>query len=149
MNIINYRPPRIGMLFALAATGLHWLVPTWNGLRLSAPVAGAMLGLAGFGVMMWAWWLFKEGEVAICPTAHTARLLTTGIYRVSRNPMYLGMVLILLGLALYVGTPPFYLAAAGYFAVLNFVFCPYEEAKLERLFGQEFLNYRASVRRWI
>ncbi|MCX7177026.1 MAG: isoprenylcysteine carboxylmethyltransferase family protein [Proteobacteria bacterium] len=149
MHIINFRPPRIGMLFALVAVGVHWLPPVSGGFRVSFPVVGAVLAVAGFAIMMRAWWLFKKGDVAICPTAHTARLLTGGVYRFSRNPMYLGMVSMLLGLAAYVGTPPFYLAAAGYFAVLNFVFCPHEEAKLTGIFGQEFLNYKARVRRWL
>ena len=149
MQLINFRPPRIGMLFALVAASIHWLVPVRAGFQLSVPVLGVALALAGFSIMMWAWWQFKKGDVAICPTAKTARLLTDGIYRLSRNPMYLGMVSMLFGLAAYVGTPSCYLAAAGYLAVLNFVFCRYEEAKLESTFGQEFLNYKASVRRWL
>ena len=149
MHLINFRPPRIGMLFALVATAMHWLLPVWGNVQFSCPVVGAALALSGFSIMMWAWWLFKKGEVAICPTASTVRLLTSGVFRFSRNPMYLGMVSMLLGLAAYVGTPPFYLAAVCYFAVLNFVFCPYEEAKLAGTFGQEFLNYKARVRRWL
>jgi protein-S-isoprenylcysteine O-methyltransferase Ste14 len=149
VQFINFRPPRIGMLFALIAAAFHWLLPVQAVFRLSVPVLGVALALAGFSIMMWAWWQFKMGDVAICPTAKTARLLTGGIYRFSRNPMYLGMVSMLFGLAAYVGTPPFYLAAAGYLAVLNFVFCPYEETKLESTFGQEFLNYKARVRRWL
>ena len=149
MQLINFRPPRIGMLFTLVATAMHGLVPIWSGLRFSFPVVGAVLALAGFSIMMWAWWMFKKGDVAICPKAYTAHLLTGGAYRFSRSPMYLGMVSMLLGLAVYVGTPPFYLAAVGYFAVLNSVFCPYEEAKLADTFGQEFLNYKAKVCRWL
>lgn len=137
------------MLFALVGTGMHWLLPVWGVFHFSFPVVGAALALVGFSIMMWAWWLFKKGEVAICPTAPTVRLLTGGIYRFSRNPMYLGMVAMLLGLAAYVGTPPFYVAAVSYFAVLNFVFCPYEETKLASTFGQEFSNYKAKVRRWL
>jgi protein-S-isoprenylcysteine O-methyltransferase Ste14 len=149
MKMINFRPPRIGMLFALVAAGLHWLLPVWYSYRFSFPAVGAILVIAGFSIMMWAWWLFQKNNVAICPTAHTAHLLTGGVYRISRNPMYLGMVSMLLGLAVYAGTPPFYFAAIGYFAVLNFVFCPYEEAKLISTFGQDFLNYKAKVRRWM
>ncbi len=63
--------------------------------------------------------------------------------------MYLGLILMLFGLALYVGTPPFYLAAVAYFAVINWSFCPYEEAKLANSFGQEYLDYKDCVRRWL
>ncbi|HTP67142.1 MAG TPA: isoprenylcysteine carboxylmethyltransferase family protein [Geobacteraceae bacterium] len=149
MQLINFRPPRIGMLFALLATVLHLLFPTPEECSFSSPVIGVTLGAAGFTAMMWSWVLFRKGDVAICPTARTTRLITGGVYRISRNPMYLGMASMLSGLAFYIGTPPFYLAAIGYFIVLNYVFCPYEEAKLLAAFKEEYANYRARVRRWL
>ena len=149
MQFINFRPPRIGMLFATIAATAHRFLAVWDNYIYSFPVAGVILGLTGFSIMIWAWFLFKKSNVAICPTAHTSRLLTSGVYRFSRNPMYLGMVSMLLGLALLIGSPPFYLAAVCYFVVLDFVFCPYEESKLLKTFGREFSDYRARVRRWL
>jgi protein-S-isoprenylcysteine O-methyltransferase Ste14 len=149
MKVIDFRPPRIAMLFGLAAAALHWGLPVWNKMRFSYPVFGAVTAAGGFMAMMWGWWLFKKHDVAICPTQKTVRLVTRGIYRFTRNPMYLGFILMLLGLAFFVGTPPFYLAAGAYFVLINWVFCPYEEAKLTGTFGQEFLNYKARVRRWL
>jgi len=67
----------------------------------------------------------------------------------SRNPIYLGMVLMLVGCAIYAGTLLFYLVAALYFAIINIVFCPYEEQKMQGTFGEEFLAYKRSVRRWL
>lgn len=149
IQIIDYRPPRIAQLFVLAAALLHWTTPLSQLHVYSNQVLGIILGIGGFVMMMWGWWLFKKRDVAICPTAETARLVTHAIYRFTRNPMYLGLVLMLVGLAIYVGTPPFYLAAIAYFAVINWVFCPYEEAKLANSFGQEYLNYKERVRRWL
>jgi protein-S-isoprenylcysteine O-methyltransferase Ste14 len=76
-------------------------------------------------------------------------LIIVGPYRFTRNPMYLGLVLILAGLALGVGTAPFYLSAIAYFMILNFIFCPYEERKLINSFGPEYIEYMTRVRRWI
>lgn len=84
-----------------------------------------------------------------CPTATNDRLVTTGIYRYTRNPMYLGIIGLLLAIAIHVGTLPFYLAAAVYFIVINHVFCPYEEAKLAATFGDHYNAYRNRVRRWL
>jgi len=49
----------------------------------------------GFGIMMRAWWLFRQHQTAICPTAETTLLITDDIHAFTRNPMYLGMVLML------------------------------------------------------
>lgn len=148
-HIVDHRPPRIAFLLLIVAAAVHWLLPPLSRQVASLPVLGVVLFLGGFSAMMWAWWLFKSHRVAICPTSPTARLLTSGIYRFTRNPMYLGIVMMLLGIALYVGSLPFYLAAGAFFAVVNFAFCPFEEAKLSRSFGAEYLNYRAMVRRWL
>lgn len=148
IQIIDYRPPRIAQLFVLTAILLHWATPL-SQLRFYAnQVLGIILGISGFGVMMWGWWLFKRFDTAICPTAKTDCLITSGIYRVSRNPMYLGLVSMLLAVAIFVGTFPFYLATAIYFLVLNNVFCPYEENKLAEAFSDTYIFYKNKVRRW-
>jgi len=117
----------------------------------AAVIAGGRLVLAasGFLLMLRAWWLFRVHGTAICPTAHTTALITNDIYRLTRNPMYLGIVLMLLGTALVSGGLFFYLATMSFFLIINFVFCQYEETKLIGLFGQEFARYRQRVRRWL
>jgi protein-S-isoprenylcysteine O-methyltransferase Ste14 len=149
LRIIDYRPPKIAQLFVLSAALLHWATPLSHLHIYSNRVAGIVLGLAGFVIMMWGWWLFRKFDTAICPTAKADSLVTSGIYRLTRNPMYLGLVSMLLALAFAVGTFPFYLAAAAYFMVINQVFCPYEERKLAKAFAAEYLAYKIKVRRWI
>lgn len=148
-RILDYRPPRIAQLFVLTATVLHWATPLNQLHMYSNQVLGIVTGVVGFGVMMSGWWLFKKFDTAICPTAKTDRLVTSGIYQITRNPMYLGMVSILLALAIFIGTFPFYLAAALYFLIINNVFCPYEENKLVESFGDTYLFYKNNVRRWL
>lgn len=149
IRIIDFRPPRIALFLVVIAALLHWATPLNYINVYSSHMFGAILGLVGFTMMIWGWWLFKKHGVAICPTSATARLVTHAIYRFTRNPMYLGLILMLVGLAIYVGTSPFYLAAVAFFVVINWVFCPYEEAKLVNVFGQEYLNYKSRVRRWL
>ena len=98
--------------------------------------------------MMWGWWLFKKYDAAVCPTAKTDRLITSGVYQFTRNPMYLGVVAMLLAISICVGTFPFYLATAAYFVVINNFFCPYEESKLADAFDNTYLSYKIKVRRW-
>ncbi len=149
MNILTMRPPRIGMALTLIAAIMHWSLKIWETARFSFPTVGASIGVAGFVLMMWSWVVFKQQELPVCVTGVSGHITKSGPYIFSRNPMYLGMVLMLLGLALYVGTLPFYLSAGIYFAILNFVFCPYEENKLATAFGEEYFLYRSRVRRWV
>jgi protein-S-isoprenylcysteine O-methyltransferase Ste14 len=148
-SLIDHKPPRIAMLLLVAATALHWLTPL--GERPASPSIGfaAMLGVAGFTIMTWGWWQFRARKVAICPTAETTQLITDGVFRLTRNPMYLGILLMLTAIAVSVGTVPFAAAAAGFFLVINAVFCPYEETKLEATFRDAYVRYRSRVRRWI
>ena len=140
------RPPRIAMSLVAAAAALHLLFP----FTVVPPSSngGLLVGTAGFSLMMRAWWLFRRSGTAICPTDRASVLLTGDVYGFTRNPMYLGIVAITLGVAMSFGTVPFYVAAALLFAVLNFVFCPYEEQRLRTAFP-DFDAYAARVRRWI
>jgi protein-S-isoprenylcysteine O-methyltransferase Ste14 len=147
--LVGYRPPRIAFVMLGLAASLHWALPRTDTVMLTAPWIGATLLLAGFATMISAWWLFKRHAVAICPTAPTERLLTQGIYALTRNPMYLGMIAMMLGVALYLGTLPFFVATLAYFVLIDRVFCQYEEEKLEAAFGDEYRRYRARVRRWL
>jgi protein-S-isoprenylcysteine O-methyltransferase Ste14 len=149
IRILEYRPPRIAMALLLVAGLIQVLAPI-QGLHLfSSPLLAATLGAGGFVVMMWAWWQFQRNKVAICPTEKTDYLITDGIYRYTRNPMYLGMIAMLLGVATFFGTLPYYAVVVAYFAIIDRSFCPYEEDKLSITFGNDYEKYRSRVRRWI
>jgi len=140
------RPPRIAMSLVAAAAALHLLFP----FTVVPPSSngGLLVGTAGFSLMMRAWWLFRRSGTAICPTDRASVLLTGDVYGFTRNPMYLGMVMIMLGVAISFGTAPFLAAAALLFAILNFAFCPFEEERLRAAFPG-YAAYAAQVRRWI
>ena len=149
IRIIDYRPPKIAQFFVLVAALLNWTTPLGEFQVYSSRVFGAILGTIGFGVMMGAWWQFKKRDTAICPLEKTDSLITSGLFRISRNPMYAGMIAMLSALAIFFGTIPFYLAALAYFLVINGVFCPYEENKLTESFGDTYSSYKNDVRRWL
>jgi len=148
-RMLNYRPPRIALALSATAATLQMAAPlVWP--RLPAlPAGGAALAALGFLIMLRGWWLFREHNTAICPTARATTLVTGDIYRLTRNPMYLGILLMILGAALGSGSPYFYLAATTFFLIMDAAFCPYEEARLQGLFSEEFAQYRRSVRRWL
>jgi protein-S-isoprenylcysteine O-methyltransferase Ste14 len=148
-KLIEYKPPRIAMALLTIATVFHALLPVQSSYLYSSIFLSVVLVSAGFTVMMLAWWQFKQRKVAICPTADTDYLITDGIYRLTRNPMYLGMVAMLGGVAVFFGTLPFYAVTIVYFILIDRLFCPYEEEKLLVTFGRDYDAYRSKVRRWV
>ena len=146
-QLIGLRPPRIAFTLVCIALGAHDLRPLT--LLPSLPVTAISVSAVGFALTIPAWWLFKVNNTAICPTAASSSLVTHDVFALSRNPMYLGMIMMLAGLALAFGSLPFYAALVIYGLVLDRIFCPYEEQKLARTFGQQFAAYRMQVRRWL
>ncbi len=93
--------------------------------------------------------LFQKCKTPIKPTETPAAMVTDGPYRVTRNPMYLGFVIMLLGAAVWVGTLPMFLAPAAFFLIISLVYIPREEEKMEKIFGQGYRDYKKRVRRWL
>jgi len=146
-RLLGFRPPRIAMLLAIIAVVFNQVSAI--AVFPAFPAAGVLTALLGFAIMLRAWWLFKQKETAICPTGKATVLISHDVYALTRNPMYLGIIMMLTGLALLVGTLPFYLVVAIYFVIINCVFCSYEEHILEELFGKNFVTYQHNVRRWL
>lgn len=111
-------------------------------------VGAALIG-AGIAVTALAAWQFARHRTTIIPGQTPTALVDTGLYRLSRNPIYVADALILAGLCLWWG------AVSGLFLVPAFIwliqkrFIDWEERRLRREFGAEFDRYAARVRRWI
>ena len=148
-RILTFRPPRIAMSLLILAAFAELVAPTSWGELPSFPATAAGIGLAGLGLVIRAWWLFKMQSTAICPTAETTVLITNDVYRLTRNPMYLGIVMMLLGVGLYAANISYFIAAGAFFSIINHAFCPFEEAKLRSVFANEYAAYMKEVRRWL
>ena len=92
---------------------------------------------------------FKRADTDLVPFQNVTALVTTGVYRVTRNPMYLGMALILLGTACTVGAFSGLFVPPLFMAVIELRFIRPEEAMLREMFGEEFENYCKLVGRWL
>lgn len=149
IRFIHHRPPRIAMSLLFIAIIVSVLPNLALSLHRPLYVTALLIGFAGFALMIRAWWLFKTVNTAICPTRQSSSLVTHDVFSVTRNPMYLGMSMMLAAVALGVGTAPFYAATFAYFLILDRVFCPYEEQKARQEFGDVFEDYVRRVRRWI
>ena len=92
---------------------------------------------------------FVRMETAVNPNNPATSLVTTGLFRYSRNPMYVGLTAIQLGVALALNSLLGLLLLIPTLLVMHFGVILREEAYLERTFGDEYKSYRKSVRRWL
>lgn len=115
----------------------------------AATIFGALFVAAGLFVLLPALVKFFKTKNTLITIKPANSLQTSGIYSVSRNPMYLGLLVLYTGMAFFKGNLwtfmfiPFVILIITYFVILN------EERYLERTFGDGFNNYRKKVRRWI
>jgi len=76
-------------------------------------------------------------------------VVTTGLYKYSRNPMYIGSIIFLIGLSILIKTLIGFVFPIALFLILNYMFIPFEEEKMEKELGKKYLKYKKTVRRWI
>ena len=116
--------------------------------RLLAATGGPLF-VAGVAMMFAAAGLFRRLGINVRPSQSTALIATTGPYRWTRNPMYLGMALIYAGLAIgFDGPVALALLPLVLIAIQTQVIAR-EERYLEAKFGDNYRNYRGKVRRWL
>lgn len=112
--------------------------------------AGIALIVLGLAFSAWGWATFFERGAEIHPWSEShSTLVAIGPYRISRNPMYLGMVVTGIGAAFVGGTWAMWLVPVVLFLLDNFVIIPFEERSMERAYGEEYRAYKSRVRRWI
>lgn len=143
------RPPALALGLTIVALALHAIV-----LRGAVPWAQSIpLGVAmvagGFGWMAWAWATLRRAGTPLPSIAQPRVLVDEGPYRFGRNPIYLGMLVMMLGIGVAAGVPLMAIAAANFVAIVASVHIPHEEGNLKRAFGGWYSDYAASVRRWM
>ena len=88
-------------------------------------------------------------ETTFIPDGEPIKLVVDGPFRISRNPTYLGMLLILLGTALSLQSLSSLLVAAVFFLIINFTWIRHEENKLSEIFKEDWQDYSSKTRRWL
>jgi protein-S-isoprenylcysteine O-methyltransferase Ste14 len=122
----------------------HLIASPWNYLAAIPVVIGRVITVA-------AGRAFRRARTTFDPVKprETSCLVTDGVFQFSRNPMYLGLLLLLIGWALWLGTVSPWLVPPLFLIVVSVVYIVPEERALEELFGETYLAYRHRVRRWI
>lgn len=148
--MLQLPPPIWTLIYLISCAVLSWSLgwPALPGFPL--PLLGVALVALAFIAPVWAFVLFRREGTEIQPTSPTNRkLVIGGPYQFTRNPMYLGLVVLSLGIAIWIGAWPMFIAPVAVFATANWVHIPFEEAKMRRQFQAEYDDYVARVRRWV
>ena len=146
---LRVRPPMLALGLTIAALTLHALVLGAVVPWAQSVTLGIVLAAAGFGWMAWAHSTLRRAGTPLASRATPKVLVDEGPYRFGRNPIYLGMVVTMLGIGVAAGVPLMAIAAANFVAIVASVHIPHEEANMKRTFGGWYSDYAASVRRWI
>jgi protein-S-isoprenylcysteine O-methyltransferase Ste14 len=144
------RPPIALMLAFVGGLGIDWLYP----LRfvpgdISGDWAGAAVFAAGLALALWAIATFRDAGTRVETYKATSTIVESGPYRFTRNPIYVGMFVGLIGLAIGFNSLWILAALVPFFLVIRFGVVAREEAYLERKFGGAYLAYKTRVRRWL
>jgi protein-S-isoprenylcysteine O-methyltransferase Ste14 len=144
-------PPIVALICAAAIWGSVQLLPDWRFAFVGQTWVGGAVILAGLMLDLVSVAGFVRARTTVTPLApeKASTLVTSGFYRFTRNPMYLGMLLILIGVTIMLGAPLGPFAAMAFAAYITEFQIKPEEERLEVLFGQQFAEYRRSVRRWL
>jgi protein-S-isoprenylcysteine O-methyltransferase Ste14 len=128
---------------------LHFIFPVlkiisfpWNFLGLIPLLLGLVINLVADKA-------FKKHNTTVKPFEKSTALITDGAFKLSRNPMYLGFVFILLGIAVFMGSLAPYVVIPVFMVSMDIVFVRIEERMLENTFGESWVEYKKKVRRWI
>lgn len=144
-------PPLYLLIFGVLMSWLDYFFPEpqWQGMYNLA--LGGMFVLLGLVCIFWAAGLFFRAKTTVSPLtpSNSTQLVISGLYRFTRNPMYLGLLFMLIGWALYLGSLASALIVPAWVWALNRWQIGPEEKALEQRFGDDYRAYKNKVRRWL
>lgn len=142
--------PLVLLLLALAASYvLNRYVPVQAVVPEMIRYLGAVPVLAAIWIVGKSALRFRKRDTTVMPYERPTALVTGGFYENSRNPMYLAMLLLLVGVAWLLGSVTAFLPVPLMYLVLRFRIISMEEKMLAEAFGDEYLDYKRKVRRWL
>ena len=148
LSTTKIHPPILAGALLLVTLALHFMLPEERAVGWEQ-VIGLLLVVFGTVAASFAAALFQARETTRNPYGEPAAFVVQSPYTWTRNPMYLGLTIVLFGLAVFFGSIVMLLGPAVFFAAIDRIVIPREEETMERLFGKDYLDYTNRVRRWI
>ena len=144
--------PWVFAIAYVAGLAVQFLIPSYAvsaGLQLGLYSIGILILAVGVMLAVWGQWLFRKARTTTVPGEISSSLVTSGPYRFSRNPMYLGLFLFFAGLSVASDSVWSVMLLVAVLAYVNLYVVPIEEKQLTASFGDAYERYRERVRRWI
>jgi protein-S-isoprenylcysteine O-methyltransferase Ste14 len=153
MQNLELKIPPVAVML-LAGGGMWLAAQAAPAFEFSFParfVSAMGVVIIGIAIACMGLWSFSRARTTVNPMKPDASstLVVSGIYRLTRNPMYLGILLLLIGWGIFLSNLLALLVLPGFVLYMNRFQIEPEERALTRLFGEAFLTYRNQVRRWI
>ena len=145
---MRLRPPIVALCLIVISLILHFIFP----IKKIIFFPYSLLGIVGIILGLWLVLLGKgafQRHGTSLRFEKPTKLVMSGPYRFTRNPMYLGYIIVLLGIAVLFGSLIAFISPIGFFLIMNFIIIPFEEKWLEKIFGKRYEEYKRRVRRWI
>jgi len=142
-------PPTYFIVLLFSSIGLHFLFPVMRLISLPYNYLGILIIIFGIILNLWTDSLFKKRQTTVKPHEMPNFFISSGPFRISRHPMYLGMILILLGVAAFLGSLISFVFPIIFVMIIEKLFIPMEEKNLEKEFGDKYIAYKKRVRKWI
>ena len=146
---VMVKPPQLYLIAIILGGLIHLLWPLSLGFPLVFTIIGLALLATSLSLMVWASREFKQAETAVPHKIGASTLVTSGPYRYTRNPMYVSLTLLQLGIGLIMGSAWVLLALIPVLIIMNQGVIAREETYMKQQFGQPYLDYKTAVRRWL
>jgi protein-S-isoprenylcysteine O-methyltransferase Ste14 len=142
-------PPLLMALALVSVLVLHYFFPLPIGARAPTIALGIVLCLWGIGGGAWGHSTLVKSGTNVNPLKPTTAIVTGGPFRLSRNPLYVSIMSLFVGLSLLLGTWWGVVVLIPVFLILHYGVVLREEAYLERKFGDAYRSYKSAVRRYL
>ena len=146
---LHIKPPHLAILLIFLSWLFSYLFPQFNVINKTYHKFGIIAFILGISLTFWGFHVFKKNKTPIIPGQKPTFVVAEGPYRFTRNPMYIGVTMLLLGISIYIGNVLSFLSPVIFFLAMNYYFVPFEEKLMEKIFGKQYLNYKKQVRRWL
>jgi protein-S-isoprenylcysteine O-methyltransferase Ste14 len=144
LDVANYF-----LLIILVNLLLHYSIPLKQIVNFPFKWIGLFLFILGWIPNIWMGIYFRKIKSPIPSRQIPKKLITSGLFKISRNPIYLGMVITLFGEAIFLGSLMSFILPIIFTILISKINISIEEKNLEKKFRKEYLNYKNNVRRWI
>jgi protein-S-isoprenylcysteine O-methyltransferase Ste14 len=149
MFVRKIMPTTLLLMAIILMIALHLIFPIWMVVPRVWNLLGLILLALGVWINLWTDRAFHQAQTSVKPYETPSTLIVYGLFNYTRNPMYLGFVFVLMGIAVLLGSLLPWAVVPLYILTLDRLYIPHEEKTMAAKFGALWEGYKKTARRWI